>query len=75
MVYKKLRKNLVKMISKWFYITVVAYRYYAPVFLFPLRRKKLNHDPTEFTAIKQGAVPNQRTSQDQKSLLSVQATS
>ena len=61
MVYKKLRKNSVKTTSKWFYITIVAYRYYVPVFLFPLQRKKLNHGLTKFTARKQGAVPDQST--------------
>ena len=61
--------------SKWFYITIVAYRYYTPVFWFPLRRKKLSHDPTEFTASKQVAVLDQWTLQDQKPLFSVQTTS
>ena len=28
MVLKELHKNSIKMHSKWFYITVVAYRYY-----------------------------------------------
>ena len=31
-------------------MTIVAYKYYSPVFSFPLQRKQLNHDPTEFTA-------------------------
>ena len=47
------------MISKLFYITISVYRSYAPVFLFPLQTKKVNHGRTEFTAIKQGAAPNQ----------------
>ena len=38
---------------------IVAYRYYTPVFWFPLPRKQLNHDPTELTAKKQGDVSDQ----------------
>ena len=30
--FKKLRKNSLKMNTKWFYITIVAYRCYSPVF-------------------------------------------
>ena len=50
-------------------------RYYTPVFWFAPRRKHLNHDPTEFTARKQGTVSDQWTTQDRKSLFSVQAAS
>ena len=42
--------------SKWFYMIIVAYRIYNPVFWFPLRGKQLNHDPTEFVARKEGAL-------------------
>ena len=66
--FKKLRKNLVNMNSNWFLSTIVAYRYYNPVSWFPLRKKQLNHDPTEFTARKQRSVSDQWTRQDQKSL-------
>ena len=44
-------------------MTIVAYTYYTPVFWFPLCRKQLNHNLTEFTARKQGAVSNQWTTQ------------
>ena len=36
-----------------FLVTIKAYRYYTPVYSFPLRRNELNHDPTEFTAKQQ----------------------
>ena len=42
--------------SKWFYMIIVAYRIYNPVFWFPLRGKQLNHDPTEFVTRKEGAL-------------------
>ena len=61
--------------SKWFYISILAYTYYTLVFWFALRKKYLKHDPTEFTTRK-GAISDQWTTQDQKSLLFfVQATS
>ena len=31
-LYKKLPKNSIKMISKWFLSTIVAYRYHTPCF-------------------------------------------
>ena len=49
-VLKKLHNHSIIMNSKWLYMTIVAYGYYIPVFWFPLRRKNLNHYPTEFTA-------------------------
>ena len=75
MVLKFLRRNSIKMNSKWCYITIKAYRNNTHVFWFPPWRKLLNHDPTEFTARKQGAVSDQWTTQDQKSFFSVQETS
>ena len=44
--------------SNWFYIIIVAYRYYTPVFRFALRRNYLDYDPTKFTARKERAVFN-----------------
>ena len=41
MIWKKLRKNPLKMNPKWFYI-IVAYMCYTSVFWFALRRKSLN---------------------------------
>ena len=46
-----------------------------PRFLIPATQKVIKPDLTEFTARKQGAVSDQWTTQDQKSLFSVQATS
>ena len=48
--FKKLRKNLIKINSKWFLSTTVAYRYYSPT--------TLNHNPIEFAVRKQGAIPD-----------------
>ena len=56
-------------------MTIVGYRYHTPVFRFSQWRKYLNHDPTKFTARKQDAVSDQQTTQDQKSLFSVEAAS
>ena len=57
--------------SKQFLSTLVAYRYYTPIFWFLLHRKRLNHSPVEFATRKQGAIPDNWTRQDQKSLFSV----
>ena len=75
MVLKKLRKHSIIMNSKWFYITIVAYGYYTPVFWFLLRRNDLNHYPTEFTAKNRELFSDQWTTQDRKFLFFVQATS
>ena len=75
MVLKKLRKHSIIMNSKWFYMTIVAYGYYTPVFWFPLRRNDLNHYPTEFTAKNRELFSDQWTTQDRKFLFFVQATS
>ena len=66
---KKLRKNSIKMNLKWFLNTIVVFRYHNSVFWFPLGRKKLNHNPTEFTDRIQVAAYDQWTRQDKKFLI------
>lgn len=72
--YGNLAQHSIKMSSKWFLGTIVAYRYYTPALWFLLQRKQLNYDSTEFTTRKSGAISDYWTRQDQKFLLSVQAT-
>ena len=57
MVFKKLRKNSIKVNSKWFLSAIVAYSY-TPVSRFSLQTKSLNHNPVKFATRKQGAVPD-----------------
>ena len=55
-------------------MAIVAYRYIPPCFDSRYGESNWTTNPTKFTTRKQGAVFDQWTAQDQKSLFSVQAT-